>query len=260
MSGIGKKRSDAVLSDFVASLEEQHCGPAHACPYLPGREARICGFVAESLSASLYHELMDLVFRRSGRLFYRPACAGCRECVPIRVSVAAFTPSRSQRRVSRRNADVSVEVGRPMPTDEKHALFRRYLAGQHDGSMSGERSSFEQFLYAPAVDTLEFEYRLGRRLVGVGLADVCVRSLSSVYFYFDPEMRRRSLGVYSALQEIEYCRREGIPHYYLGYYVQDSGAMNYKARFRPYELLRADGGWHRSDLPERLQDPGEGGN
>jgi arginine-tRNA-protein transferase len=72
---------------------------------------------------------------------------------------------------------------------------------------------------------------------------VCARSLSSVYFYFDPAHARRGLGTYGAMREIELARQRGIAHYYLGYWVQPCGAMRYKDEFRPNELLGADGTW-----------------
>ncbi len=80
-------------------------------------------------------------------------------------------------------------------------------------------------------------------LLGVGICDVCAESLSSVYFYFDPDEARRSLGTFSAMWEIEWARRNSIPHYYLGYWVKACGAMEYKANFKPFELLGTDGVW-----------------
>ena len=79
--------------------------PPHECPYLPGRLATSRWFVAGRVPAEVYHDFMDAAFRRSGRLFYQPVCAGCRACVPIRVPVDRFVPSKSQRRTMQRNAD-----------------------------------------------------------------------------------------------------------------------------------------------------------
>ena len=104
------------LMQFVELLEEHQVGPAHRCPYLPDREARVCGFVAESLSASFYHGLMDHGFRRSGRLFYRPSCAACRECIQLRVPVAEFRPqelSTGRQRVSIDTGSGHVKVEGP---------------------------------------------------------------------------------------------------------------------------------------------------
>ena len=91
---------------------------------------------------------------------------------------------------------------------------------------------------------MEFLYRdTGGTLIGVGICDVCEESLSSVYFYFDPGERKRGLGTFSAMWEIAWAGEAGIPFYYLGYWVRGCGAMEYKANFRPCEVLGTDGVW-----------------
>ncbi|MDO8631842.1 MAG: arginyl-tRNA--protein transferase, partial [Phycisphaerales bacterium] len=77
----------------------------------------------------------------------------------------------------------------------------------------------------------------------VSLADRVPGGLSSVYMYFDPDDAARSLGTFSILREIEFCRREGLRYYYLGYFVAGSRTMAYKARFRPHEMLLGDDRW-----------------
>ena len=132
----------------------------------------------------------------------------------------------------------------PAPTAEKFELYRRYTTGRHDDQQPTDLESFLAFLYESPVDTLEFVYRdAAGQLLAVGICDVCASSLSSVYFYFDPEEEKRGLGTYSALWEIEYARREKIPHYYLGYWIKGAPTMEYKANFRPNELLNTDGIW-----------------
>jgi len=200
-------------------------------------------FLAHTMAPDDYRLLMDLGWRRSGCLFYRPRCEGCRECVPIRVRTDAFRRSRSQRRVWRRNQDLDVVVGPPRLTDEKHELYARYLRQQHDGTMGEDREDMERFLYASPINTREICYRLGGRLVGVGIVDVSSTAVSTVYFYFDPDDHRRSPGTFSILWEIDWARRHGIAFYYLGYLVRGVRTMSYKARFRPHELLGPDGKW-----------------
>lgn len=212
-------------------------GPESPCPYLPGRLSRSEAYCLETLDGSTYEALLALGFRRSGRIVYRPRCRACRECRQIRVPVATFQPSRSQRRVMRRNTDVRVTIGRPAPTLDKFNLFRRYLDAQHDRTMSREYRSFVDFLYESPMDTREISYFIADRLVGVSIADRCVDGISSVYMYYDPDFARRSLGTYSILWEIEHCRALSVPYYYLGYYVAGSATMAYKGNFRPFEVL-----------------------
>jgi arginine-tRNA-protein transferase len=221
--------------------------PPSPCPYLPGRRATHASLLPAPLLPGVYHSLMDLNFRRAGRVFYRPSCGECRECRMTRVSVAHFEPSRAQRRCSRRNADLDVRVGRPEPDTSKLALYRRYLAARHDGQMQGSPDEFHGFLYESPLDTLEIVYRHQGRVVAVGIADAEPQALSAVYCYFDPDLAPRSLGVFNVLRLLEEARRRGCSWLYLGFYVASCAAMSYKEDYRPCELLLADGSWERRE-------------
>jgi len=231
-----------LLREIVWPLSEPH-----PCPYLPNRQAREEVFVARALDPEGYHVFMDMGWRRSGCLLYRPRCEGCNECVPIRVPTATFRRSRSQRRVWRRNRDVTVHVARPSLTEEKWRLYAGYLHGRHDGIMSDDYDDLARFLYRSPVRSLEVSYRLGDRLIGTGIIDVSRRAVSTVYFFFDPEFSRRSPGVFSVLWEIEWCRARHIPYYYLGFYVREARTMSYKADYRPHEILGENGQWQPGD-------------
>ncbi len=204
-------------------------------------------FLADSIPPEVYHDFMDANFRRSGKYVYQPVCAGCRACQSIRVPVDRFKMSKSQRRCWRRNQDLSVTVAKPQLSDEKIALYERYQRDWHgkpDTPHETLREELAEFLYDSPVNTLEFEYRHpDHRLLAVGICDVCSRSLSSVYFYFDPQAAERSLGTFGALREIAYATKLGIPYLYLGYWVQHCPAMEYKSAFKPSEILDTDGVW-----------------
>jgi leucyl-tRNA---protein transferase len=218
-------------------------GPSFPCSYLPDRLARHQTLLATDLPAGLYHDLMDLNFRRLGDVVYRPLCEGCAACRQLRVPVATFEPSRAQRRCLARNADVVASIGEPVLTDEKADLYHRYLAGRHDRQMDGSADELERFLYGGGARTIETCYRLAGRLVAVGIADVEPRALSAVYCYFDPDLPRRGLGVLNVLALIEEARRRDVPWVYLGYFVAGSRTMAYKAGYRPCEALTAEGAW-----------------
>jgi arginine-tRNA-protein transferase len=223
----------------------------HPCPYLPDRMARNRAFVCQGMPPALYHQLMDAGFRRSGTLFYQPICTACRECRPIRVPVASFKPSKSQRRIRRRNQDLRVSVGVPVPTDEKFDLYARYCRQRHGREEADDPRGFVEFLYASPVNTIEVSYRdSAGRLIGVGLCDVCDLSLSSVYFYFDPDQAWRGVGTFGALWELDYAMRQDIAYYYLGFWIRACGTMSYKAHFRPCEVLWPDGQWRGLPLQD----------
>ncbi len=217
--------------------------PEEPCPYLGGLRSQYRAFRSEAMAPRLYHQLMDAGFRRSGDVFYQPACRGCRQCVPLRVPVTSFTPSKSQRRIWRLNTDLQLTIDAPEATEEKFALYRSYVESWHSRD-AGSMEEFDRFLIQSPVSTLEFCYRdPSGRLLAVGICDICQDSLSSVYFYFDPEERRRSLGTFGAMAEISFAASHGIPHYYLGYWIERCDAMCYKSRFRPFQLLQTDGSW-----------------
>ena len=232
---------------FLAWLDEQQLPRTeiYACPYLPGREARQFGFAAERLPAELYHDLMERGYRRNGAIFYGMDCPTCRACVPLRVPVDEFRPSKSQRRTRNRNRDVRVEFRRPQFERQTFELYVRYLRHQHpDTPMQECEQEFRRAFYDRVVESLEARYLVGDRLIGVSLLDACSRSLSAVYHFFEPEQRHRRIGVLSVLLEIEHARSLGVPHYHLGYWIEGAPTMHYKADYRPHEVLH-DGVWIR---------------
>jgi arginine-tRNA-protein transferase len=237
----------AALRAAIEHSGLERSGWEHPCAYLPGRTARDVAFQIEGLEPGLYHALMDLNFRRSGAIVYRPACRGCDQCRAIRVPAAEFRPNRAQRRCLARHRGLEIEVGPPRLTDEKHALYQRYLRVRHDGKMDDALESLRGFLYESPLDTREVVYRRDGRIVAVGIFDREPAALSTVYCYFAPEASRDSLGVYNVLWTIEQARTAGIPYVYLGYYVRDCPKMNYKINYRPCELLTPDGTWRRTD-------------
>ncbi|HEX4055466.1 MAG TPA: arginyltransferase [Tepidisphaeraceae bacterium] len=222
--------------------------PPHPCVYLPNRDATLRAFAARHMPDLVYHDFLNASFRRSGLVIYQPVCQGCQACRPLRVLVERFHPSKSQRRCWRRNQDLIVSTGQPSATDEKFELYARYQQQRHGSTKDDNRSSFEDFLYRSPVQTLEFVYRDDRgTLLAVGICDVCPKSISSVYFFFEPSQSRRGLGTFGALCEIDLASRREIPYYYLGYWVKDCRKMVYKTDFKPYEILAADGCWHGNE-------------
>lgn len=253
----GAGRDNILISPLFGELPLDFLvrGAPHPCPYLPQREAREEVFRTADLHPELYHDFMDIGFRRSGDYFYRPACSECRECQPIRVPSDEFVLTKSQRRVRNKNQDLAMTVCPPTLTEEKYRMYTKYQTLQHGAYTQTSRKELAATLYSSPVQTLEIEYRLDGRLVAVSIADLSSRSLSSVYVYYDPDLSSRSLGTFTALYEILYCRKRGIPYYYLGFYVSDCPSMNYKARFGPHETLGTDLSWNRTSAHARTAEP-----
>ena len=183
-------------------------------------------------------------FRRSQNVIYRPACETCRECKSLRILANEFEPSRSFQRTLGRNSDLTRHIAEPIATSEQFDLLQRYLLSRHDGGGMSDMDfyRYEMMVEQCASDTQIVEYRdAADTLIAAVLIDVLEDGLSMVYSYFDPEQRSRSLGNYMILDHLDRCQMDGSPHLYLGYWVDNSPKMSYKARFKPCEILGPNG-------------------
>ena len=223
------------------------------CPYLPGRaERKVFTHLIGLRAPALNDTLTQSGFRRSQTIAYRPACEQCRACVSVRVKIAEFEPTRGLRKVARRNVDLTTGVIPARATPAQYQLFRDYVGARHyDGGMADmSMVDYQMMVEDSHVDTRIVEYRLPQegddegRLVACCLTDRLSDGLSMVYSFYDPDLVSRSLGVFMILDHIERVRGAGLPHLYLGYWVEGSRKMDYKARFLPQERLGLEG-WER---------------
>jgi arginine-tRNA-protein transferase len=219
--------------------------PPERCAYLPARESvNVFADPRARMNTALYGRLIDKGFRRSGSHLYRPQCPGCNACIPTRIPVARFTPSRSQRRTWKINSDLRVNALTEAYRADHFALYRRYQRGRHAGGEMDNPTlqSYLDFMRCSWADTSLVEFRRGGALLAVAVCDRLAQGLSAVYTFFDPHEQRRGLGTYAILWQIEETRRRGLPYVYLGYWIANNLKMNYKTRFRPIEGL-IDGQW-----------------
>ncbi len=234
---------DGALQFFFGTL-------AQPCPYLSDRlENKVVTELPATGANAVHERLIRAGYRRSHTLVYKPACRDCAACVPVRIPVSRFRPSRSQRRVMRRNADLRAVERLPRASAEQYALFARYQRSRHaDGGMAGMTfSDYRAMVEETRVDTLIIEFRdADDRLVAVSLTDRLSDALSGVYKFFDPEQSRRSAGTYIVLWHVERARALGLSHVYLGYWIATCRKMSYKTKFRPIEAL-GPGGWRPLD-------------
>ena len=241
----------SLLHDIPISALQLYLTAPYPCSYLPGQLARSQVATPSFLiTAQVYSELVQRGFRRSGTFTYRPRCDACRACVPVRVEVASFTPSRVQRRVAKHHHNLEVSLHTLKDDCEKHfALYQRYQKMRHrdDGMENDSREQYRNFLLQSHVDSMLVEFRENGVLRMVSIIDILEDGLSSVYTFYDPEVAQASFGTYSILWQIELCRKLELDYLYLGYWIKESGKMAYKANFRPLQGL-VEGEWQALDI------------
>ncbi|RWN28263.1 MAG: arginyltransferase [Mesorhizobium sp.] len=228
------------------------------CPYLDGQfERKVFTHLVGDKAAEMNDLLTQGGFRRSQNIAYRPACETCRACVSVRILAQEFVASRNMKRVLQHNSDLVGHMHNAEPSTEQYTLFRSYLDARHRrGGMSDMTVlDYAMMVEDTHVDTKVIEYRrrgpdtfiTGKgqgELIAVALTDKMADGLSMVYSYFNPDFEERSLGTFMILDHIARARAMGLPHVYLGYWVNGSRKMNYKMRFMPQEHLGPKG-WER---------------
>ena len=258
--------SQVTMTEQQKKFPEFYVTAPQPCPYLPGRlERKLFTHLTHDKPHELVDRLLTSGFRRSQNIAYVPYCEGCQACVSVRVLVNEFEPDKSMRRILAKNNRLVARRVAPEPTPEQFRLFRAYIDARHsDGGMADMSVlDYRMMVEDSVIDTFLTEYRekpenaqdldiASWPLKAVALCDRLSDGVSMVYSYYDPADANLSLGTYMILDHIEFSRRIGLPHLYLGYWIEGSRKMAYKARFGPQERLGTDH-WERVE-PAKSED------
>lgn len=230
------------LADPLHPESTDFCTLDYPCAYLPDRNARMLYRYIRQAEPEFASAVIRRGWRRFGNYFFRPVCHGCNECKSLRIDAEAYRPSRSQRRVIRKNAETEILLRSPTITPAHLQLYNRYhqWKAEKDGWKHreiNEREYYENFVEGAHDFGYEVLYFYDDLLVGVDLIDVLDDGISAIYFFYDPDYAHLSLGTYSLIYQVGLARSMGKRWIYLGYWVDGCKAFAYKERFPPEEIL-----------------------
>jgi leucyl-tRNA---protein transferase len=213
------------------------------CAYLQDAKQTTHYKIIDDCSVTYCEALIERGWRRFGNMFFRPVCAECQACESFKIDVKNFEFTKSQRRILRKNADLEMVMQEPTVTQTHLDLFEKYHAhmkNKRDWSheKTTPRHYYMSFVHGHGEYGYEILYHIDGQLVGVDLIDILPNGISSIYFYYDPDFDKRSLGTYSMLRQIQIAKNLGLEWIYVGYYVQGCQSLEYKSRYTPYQVLQ----------------------
>ena len=237
----------------------------YQCGYLPNKLAQsLIATPHHLVDANIYSGLIQQGFRRSGKFAYRPHCETCNACVPTRIILDKFAPTRSQKRAFKQHNDLTVHI-MPLGYHQDHfELYASYQAARHaelelsekDNALekevpaekdnNAEAEQYRQFLCQSNVESLLVEFKdADNQLKIVSVVDIVHDGVSAVYTFYDTSDIKSSFGTYSIIWQTTWTKNLNLPYLYLGYWIAASEKMAYKQAFKPQQKL-IDGEWVNS--------------
>lgn len=212
------------------------------CSYFDDKLSDIRYKYAYSCPTSQYQKMLERGWRRFGRMHFVPECKTCNKCVSMRIDVANYKFSKSEKRVISKNRDTKLYIRPPSVTMEHLDLYDKYhkfMNDKKDWPYSPIEPSdyLKSYVEAKEEYAKEFLYVRDDKLIGVALVDILPNSISAIYCYYDHDYSDLSIGKYSILAQIKIAKELNIPYIYLGYWINNHFSMGYKESYKPFEIL-----------------------
>jgi arginine-tRNA-protein transferase len=235
------KRNNMIFTD-KEPLSTDFCMLDYECAYLPQKSVRMYYKHIEKATQSYNTALIHRGWRRFGSYYFHPICNGCNECKSIRIDANNHILTKSQRKSIKRNRETKIIIRKPTLTQDHIDLYNKYHAYKHQKDNWSHRNISPREYQENFVDGAhefgkEVLYLLDGKIIGIDLIDILDDGISSIYFFYDPDYPRLSLGTYSLLYQIELAKILELPWIYLGYWVEGCKAFAYKPKFKPQEIL-----------------------
>lgn len=207
------------------------------CPYGLAAQATYRMAKFKVIPDKIMGILLAAGYRRYGDTIYTMDCKDCKCCIPIKLNPFEFTPNRNQRRTLKQNVAITTKKTPLSPNQNKLTLLQSFFNSRFPDRGNRAEDYYSEFFLNSSPFSGEVHYYSGERLLGVSIIDIGTRWLNAVYFFFAPEASNRSMGTFNIINLINLCREKNIDNLYLGYWLKESNAMNYKASFRPHYIL-----------------------
>jgi len=151
--------------------------------------------------------------------------------VPLRINLERFKQSESQRRLVRKNKDLTVKIGPTFVDNEIRELFNKHKSRFSD-NVPESLSDFLSFQpdSVPVENKTIVVFYEGN-LIAASFLDIGSWSTSSIYGIFEPDFAARGLGIFTMLMEIQFSLKTGKKFYYPGYAHLEPSCYDYKKQF-----------------------------
>ena len=206
---------------------------------------------------------MDMLWRNGwrhfGTYFYRysilPKHGRILNVLSLRIRLSKFKYSRSHKRIIAKNNDLRVEFKPAFVNKEVTELFEKHKKRFKENI---PESIYVFVSRKPDIVPCEAEslclYK-DDKLVGISYFDLGEQSTSSIYQCYDPDLSKRSLGIFMILESIKRSIELKKDFYYPGYAYKEPSHYDYKKRFSATEYFNWDDKWlDLKDLDNETED------